>query len=344
MLAAGADYADARPRAGAQLRRRGRCDTSMTRIVYLGGLGETGAELSEHLSSRREVERELAAGPVPVTTLRAAMIIGSGSASFEILRYLVERLPVMVTPRWVQTESQPIAVRNVLDYLVRVLEVEETTGRILDIGGPEVLSYRELMRTMAEALELPKRLDHPGPGPHASPQLALDSPGDAAESPHRPPARRGAAQPRRLPLERRAHDLMPQQLLERARGDRRGARPVRDRRASRPPGPTPAPIPGDPDWAGGTTFVDRRVVEIDAAPADVFRAVCRIGGGNGWYAADLLWRLRGWMDRLVGGPGLRRGRRDPEKLGLRRRARLLASHGHRGRPAARAARRDEAPR
>jgi uncharacterized protein YbjT (DUF2867 family) len=134
MLATGSDYAEHDRRLARNFAVAAAATPSMKRIVYLGGLGETGADLSEHLSSRREVERELASGTVPVTTLRAAMIIGSGSASFEILRYLVERLPVMVTPRWVRTESQPIAVSNVLEYLVRVLEVEETTGSVLDIG------------------------------------------------------------------------------------------------------------------------------------------------------------------------------------------------------------------
>ena len=163
MLATGSDYAEHDRRLARNFAAAAAATPSMKRIVYLGGLGETGANLSEHLSSRREVERELASGTVPVTTLRAAMIIGSGSASFEILRYLVERLPVMVTPRWVRTESQPIAVSNVLEYLVRVLEVEETAGRVLDIGGPEILSYRELMRIMTQALELPRRWIVPVP-------------------------------------------------------------------------------------------------------------------------------------------------------------------------------------
>ena len=128
------------------------------RIIYLGGLGELGDGLSEHLRSRRAVEEALASTGVPVTTLRAAMIIGSGSASFEILRYLVERLPVMITPRWVQTESQPVAITDVLFWLVECLTVPETKGRALEIGGPDVLSYRKLMQIMAEELQLRPRL------------------------------------------------------------------------------------------------------------------------------------------------------------------------------------------
>ena len=118
---------------------RAASNAEIERIIYLGGLGETGEGLSEHLTSRREVEEALASGRAPVTVLRAAMIIGSGSASFEILRYLVERLPIMVTPKWVKTECQPIAVRNILHYLVACLNCDETVGRTLDIGGPEVM-------------------------------------------------------------------------------------------------------------------------------------------------------------------------------------------------------------
>ena len=169
------------------------------RILYLGGLGETGAGLSEHLTSRRDVEEALAAGSVPVTVLRAAMIIGSGSASFEILRYLVERLPIMITPRWVSTECQPIGVRNVLHYLVEALESPETAGRTLDIGGPEVVTYLELMQTYAAGGGSAQADHHAGAGADAAALLAVDPPGDAARLPHRPAARRGPAQPRGLP-------------------------------------------------------------------------------------------------------------------------------------------------
>jgi hypothetical protein len=240
------------------------------------------------------------------------MIIGSGSASFEILRYLVERLPVMVTPRWVRTESQPIAVSNVLEYLVRVLEVEETADRVLEIGGPEILSYRELMRIMTQALELPRRLIVPVPV--LTPRLSSLWIHLVTPLSHR------IARPLSEGLRNRvvckstvAHDLMPQELLS-VREAIDAALGQSETDSVETSWTDAGPIPGDPDWAGEKTFVDRRVTEIDAAPADVFRAVCRIGGGNGWYAADLLWRIRGWMDRLVGGPGLRRGRRDAEKL------------------------------
>jgi len=312
MLATGSDYAEHDRRLARNFARAAAATPTMKRIVYLGGLGETGAGLSEHLSSRREVERELAGGSVPVTTLRAAMIIGSGSASFEILRYLVERLPVMVTPRWVQTESQPIAVSNVLEYLVRVLEVEETTGRVLDIGGPEVFSYRELMRIMTQALGLPRRWIVPVPV--LTPRLSSLWIHLVTPLSHRIARPLAEGLRNRVVCESRlARDLMPQTLLT-VREAIDAAIGQVEADSVETSWTDAGPIPGDPDWAGGKTFVDRRVAAIDAAPDDVFRAVCRIGGGNGWYAADLLWRIRGWIDRLFGGPGLRRGRRDSAKL------------------------------
>ncbi len=313
MLAAGADYAEHDRRLARNFASAASATESMRRIVYLGGLGETGSELSEHLSSRREVERELSSGSVPVTTLRAAMIIGSGSASFEILRYLVERLPVMVTPRWVQTESQPIAVRNVLEYLVRVLAIEATSGKILDIGGPDVVSYRDQMRTMTQALKLPKRLIVPIPvlTPHLS-SLWIHLVTPLSHQIARPLAE--GLRNRVVCRSTAARELMPQELLS-VREAIDAALGQYEADGVETSWTDAGPIPGDPDWAGGTVFVDRRTVEIDAPPSSVFRAVRRIGGGNGWYAADILWRLRGSIDRLVGGPGLRRGRRDPEKLG-----------------------------
>ncbi len=313
MLASGDDYAEHDRLLARNFAAAASATPSLRRIVYLGGLGETGADLSEHLASRREVERELASGSVPVTSLRAAMIIGSGSASFEILRYLVERLPIMVTPRWVTTESQPIAVRNVLEYLIRVLEVEETRGRVLDIGGPDIVSYRDLMQIMARALDLRRRVVLPIPV--LTPRLSSLWIHLVTPLSHR------IARPLAEGLRNRvvcrstdAVELMPQRLLtvqeaiEAALG-RYEADHVETSWSDA------GPIPGDPDWAGGTSFVDRRTLDIRAGAPEVFRAICRIGGGNGWYAADILWRVRGWMDHLVGGPGLRRGRREATRLG-----------------------------
>jgi uncharacterized protein YbjT (DUF2867 family) len=311
MLAAGADYA-AHDRLLAQCFAEAGEAAGLSRIVYLGGLGELGDGLSEHLSSRREVERVLASSRVPVTVFRAAMIIGSGSASFEILRYLVERLPVMVTPRWVATDSQPIAIRNVVEYLARCLEAPGTVGGAFDIGGADVLSYREIMRVMAEERGLRRRLVIPVPV--LTPRLSslwihLVT-----------PLSREIARPLAEGLRNRvvcrddaAARLMPQRLL----GVRESIRAALDHVESADVETTwsmAGPIPGDPDWAGGTVFSDRREITIEAPAPAVFRAVCRIGGGHGWYGADWLWRLRGFLDRLVGGPGLRRGRRDPDQV------------------------------
>lgn len=284
----------------------------LERIVYLGGLGELGSDLSEHLMSRREVERVLCDGPVPVTSLRAAMIMGSGSASFEILRYLVEHLPVMLTPRWVRTESQPIAVRNVLHYLVTCLEVPATIGQTLDIGGPEVVTYRELMRTMAEARGLPKRLVVPVP--LLTPRLSSLWIHLVTPVPHaiaRPLAE--GLRNRMVCRDGSAAELMPQRLLT-MREAIDAALGKQEVAAVETAWSDAGAMPGDPDWAGGTTYEDRHETDVDADADTTFAAVLGIGGQNGWYGGNWLWRMRGALDKLVGGPGLRRGRRDPHQV------------------------------
>jgi uncharacterized protein YbjT (DUF2867 family) len=312
MMVAGPAYRD-RDRRLAERFADAAAAAGVERIVYLGGLGETGAPLSEHLQSRQEVEDVLRAGSVPVTVLRAAMIIGAGSASFEILRYLVERLPVMITPKWVSTESQPIAVRNVIHYLASSLETPETTGRTLDIGGPDVVTYRALMRVMAAERGLPRRLIIPVPV--LTPRLSslwihLVTPLSSRIA--RPLAE--GLRNRVVCGDDEAARLMPQRLLtvRESIAEALGQFRAHDVETS---WSDAGPIPGDPDWAGGTVFVDRRATEVAASPMRVHAAACRIGGGEGYYAASWLWRLRGMMDRVVGGPGLRRGRRDPEAVG-----------------------------
>ncbi|MCE9619973.1 MAG: SDR family oxidoreductase [Planctomycetes bacterium] len=300
---------------------RAAAKAGVSRIIYLGGLGETGAGLSEHLSSRREVEAALRHGggaAVPITVLRAAMIIGSGSASFEILRYLVERLPIMITPRWVNTQSQPIAVRDVLHYLIAALETPETAGKTLDIGGPEVRTYLEIMREMASALRLRRRLVIPVPV--LTPRLSslwihLVT-----------PLRASIARPLAEGLKNRvvcrndeAERLMPHPagqacLTIRAAMDEALAKVGAD--AVETAWSDAGVMPGDPSWAGGTEFVDGREVVTTASIDAVWRAVCSLGGSRGYYAMDWLWRLRGIMDRLAGGPGLRRGRRSSHELRL----------------------------
>jgi uncharacterized protein DUF2867 len=268
--------------------------------------------LSEHLRSRREVEQTLASMGVPVTTLRAAMIIGSGSASFEILRYLVERLPVMVTPRWVETESQPVAIADVLHWLIECLSVPETAGRALEIGATDVLSYRRLMQIMAEELQLrPRRIiGVPVLTPRlSSAWISLITPVTYRIA--RPLAE--GLRNRVVVLDDTTQKLMPHEALS-VREAIRQAIKTTEAEHVQTRWSAAGPIPGDPDWAGGKVFLDQRSINIGADSSKVFAAVCRVGGGHGWYAGDVLWRIRGWMDQLVGGPGLRRGRRHPEDV------------------------------
>jgi len=311
MMATTGDFAE-RDRALARSFAAAARDAGLPRIIYLGGLGEMGKNLSEHLRSRREVERVLASTDVPVTVFRAAMIIGSGSASFEILRYLVERLPIMITPRWVRTESQPIAVRDVLRYLVACLDVAETKGLTLDIGGPVVVTYQQLMKVMAEERGLRRRSVIPVPV--LTPKLSSLWIGLVTPVPSvigRPLAE--GLRNRVVCRNDEARRLMPSELLSPREAIRAALGRIED--GVETIWTDAGLVPGDPDWAGGTVFEDRRSARVRGSPERVWRAICRIGGGHGWYAADILWRVRGWVDKLVGGPGLRRGRRSPSEVG-----------------------------
>ncbi len=311
MIAAGEEYVDLDNHLATNFAKAA-AEAGVQQIIYLGGLGELGEGLSDHLRSRRLVEQALASTGVPVTSLRAAMIIGAGSASFEILRYLVERLPVMITPRWVETESQPVAIADVLHWLAHCLETPETMGRKLEIGGPDVLSYRQLMQLMAKELQLNPRLVLGVP--LLTPRLS------SAWISLITPVTYRIARPLSEGLRNRVvvTDNTTQQLMPHPALSVRAA--IQDALTATNEGKVPTrwsvagPIPGDPDWAGGKVFTDARSVDIKAEPMQVFNAVCRVGGGHGWYAGDILWRLRGWMDQLIGGPGLRRGRRHPEQV------------------------------
>jgi len=311
MMAVGGDYRESDRRL-AKTFARAAAAAGVQRIIYLGGLGETGDGLSEHLSSRREVEQALASTSVPVTVLRAAMIIGSGSASFEILRYLVERLPVMVTPRWVGTECQPIAVRDVLHYLLACLATPDATGKTLDIGGPDVLTYRDLMQIMAQALGLRRRLIVPVPvlTPRLS-SLWIHLVTPISHRIARPLAE--GLRNRVVCRDDKAARLMPAELLSvrEAIDAALGTARVGEVETS---WSDAGPVPGDPDWAGGRVFVDQRKALVRTSAGRVFNVFCRIGGDRGYFAADRLWQLRGFLDRLAGGPGLRRGRRDANQL------------------------------
>ena len=287
------------------------------RIVYLGGLGDDRTELSAHLGSRHEVGRVLAAGPVECVELRAAAVIGSGSASFEMLRYLTEVLPVMVTPKWVRTECQPIAIRDVLRYLVAVVEHEDTVGGVLEIGGPDVLTYAEMMAAYAEVAGLPRR--RLLPVPVLSPRLSSLWVGLVTPVPAQ------LARPlvdslvnRVVVTDHRAEELFPFERLSLTEAIRlaitntaSGKVPTKFDDASSPVWQSSST---DPDWTGGTVVSDVRSTTTTADPHSVWRAICRVGGARGWYSGALLWRVRGIADQVVGGPGLRRGRRDPDRL------------------------------
>jgi uncharacterized protein YbjT (DUF2867 family) len=293
---------------------RAAADAGLSRLIYLGGLGEENPALSRHLRSRAEVAVILAAGKTPVTVLRAAMILGAGSASFEILRYLVDRLPVMITPRWVSTECQPIGIRNALDYLVGCLETPATAGRSFDVGGPEVVTYRELMRTYAREAGLPPRLVIPVPV--LTPRLSsywihLVTPVHAEVA---RPLAEGLSN-RVVCGEARIRDLIPVELstCREAIHAALGPRNFRFIEDDPPPGWVPWETyryPGDPPWAGGTFYRDTRQLYVRATPAEVWDQIEALGGRNGWYTVDWLWSLRGFLDRLCGGIGMRRGNRE----------------------------------
>ncbi len=291
----------------------------LARIIYLGGLGEDAPQLSHHLRSRHEVGAILQNGSVPATIFRAAMIIGSGSASFEILRYLVERLPVMVTPRWVDTPCQPIAVSNVLHYLVSCLDCPGTIGDTFDVGTEEVVTYRQLMRLYAEEARLPRRWILPVPvlTPRLSSywiHLVTPIPASLAR-----PLAEGLRNPV-LCHDARIRELLPQQLCGCRRAIRLALENLRLQQveSSWMDAGRVAPVEWstseDPEWAGGTIFRDDRRMLVKATSAQCWPAVVGIGGKTGWYYADWLWQVRGGMDRLLGGPGIGRGRRDPQSV------------------------------
>ncbi|MFT2015761.1 SDR family oxidoreductase [Streptomyces sp. 796.1] len=297
----------------------------LRRLVYLGGLTPEGVppeQLSPHLRSRAEVGEILLASGVPTAVLRAAVIIGSGSASFEMLRYLTERLPIMITPSWVRTRIQPIAVRDVLRYLVGCAALPAGVNRTFDIGGPEVLTYAAMMHRYARVAGLPRRLILPVP--LLTPRLSSYWVGLVTPVPHAIAAPLAASL--RYEVVCREHDIAryvpdgPRQPLPFADALRLALRKVQDAQVATRwssaalPGAPSDPLPTDPDWAGGSLYTDRRERTVDASQAALWRVVEGIGGEHGWYSFPLAWAVRGWLDRLVGGAGLRRGRRDAEHL------------------------------
>lgn len=288
----------------------------LRRIVYLGGLGE-GDDLSAHLASRHEVGRILADGDTPVTELRAAVIIGSGSVSFEMLRHLTEVLPAMITPKWVSVRCQPIAIRNVLEIMVNVIADDEPDSCIIEIGGPDVLTYADMMQQYAQVAGLPKRLIVPVPV--LTPQLSSRWIGLVTPLPT------GVAKPLVDSLrhevvvgdmsasKRLAGELIPYRDAVALALEHEAAFDVATRWSDA--GLASArPQENDPEWSGRTVYRDVQSVETTANPEDLFWAFSRIGGDFGYYTFNWAWRIRGVLDSIVGGVGLRRGRRHPEQL------------------------------
>jgi len=290
-------------------------NAGVQRIIYLGGLGETRSGLSPHLRSRHETGEVLRASGIPVIEFRAAIILGSGSLSYELIRALVERLPVMICPRWVRVRTQPIAVEDVIAYLTAALDLPCGASRIFEIGGADQVSYAEIMQEYARQRGLRRLLI---PVPFLTPYLSSLWLGlttsvyagvgkKLIESLRNPtvvtdPSAREVfpIQPMglRLAIERARHNEDQEFAVTRwsDAGSAAGAQR---------------------SWAGvqlGTRLIDARSVHVAASPAAAFAPIRKIGGKSGWYYADWLWHVRGFIDLLVGGVGLRRGRRDPEQL------------------------------
>ncbi len=303
-MAAGKGFAE-KDRIAAANFSEAAADGGLGRIVYLGALGEPASVHSRHLASRHEVGRILASGPTPVSELRSAMIIGSGSQSFEMLRYLSEVLPFMATPQWLRTGCQPVAVDDVLDALVDSLYHEGS--RIVDLGGPDVLTYEDMVQIYAQEAGLRRRrfLHLPFLAPRISSWWV------------------GLVTPLPTRVARPQVEALCAEVVVRAPDQRIGPTPYR-RAVARALEPLPrvgsgteaeaspaTPSPADPEWSGGTTHVDRQVIPTDAAAVHLFWAFSRIGGSTGYYWLDWAWRIRGFLDKLIGGVGLRRGRRHP---------------------------------
>ncbi len=291
----------------------------LQQIIYLSGLGDDHPRLSHHLQSRTEVGTILRHGTVPVTILRAAMIIGSGSASFEILRYLVDRLPVMITPRWIDTPCQPIGVRNVLHYLIGCIQEPKTIGETFDIGQPEVTNYRELMKIYAEEAGLPRRIVIPVPvlTPRLSSywiHLVTPVPASIAR-----PLAEGLSNPV-ICGENRITKLLPQELFDARKAIRLALDRLQQQKVetswidSGQVNPAEWSLQGDPIWAGGSFYEDARRITLAASAKEVWPSITSIGGDNGYYYANWLWRIRGILDRLSGGVGFDRGRRSRTEL------------------------------
>ena len=286
------------------------------RIVYLGGLGDPEKVRSKHLVSRQEVGRCLSAGGVPVIEFRAAVIVGSGSASFEMIRHLIERLPVMIAPTWVNTRCQPIGVRSVMEYLVEALDHPAAEG-IYEIGGDDILSYREMMLHYARIRGLRRFVfSFPVPKPELSSRwvdLLTPIPFSIAqplvESLQTEVVVRSERVRTTFSVKPTGYDDAVRLALTRMAQDS-----VETTWASSLSSLTQDQPEADVLGSHEGMLLDRRLRRVKAAPTQVFEAICSLGGEEGWPVGNALWQLRGIMDRLVGGVGMRRGRRHPREL------------------------------
>jgi uncharacterized protein YbjT (DUF2867 family) len=292
-------------------------NAAVERIIYLGGLGDPGKALSAHLRSRHETGEALRESGVPVTEFRAGVIVGSGSLSFEMIRYLTERVPVMICPRWVYTRIQPIAVRTVLDYLVEALRVAGSAGRTIEIGGADVITYGEMLTFYAEVRGLRRWLV---PVPVLTPKLSsywvhFVTPIPAAIA--RPLiaglrneiiVRDDVARhlfPGIQPLDYRTAVKL---ALEKLRADKVETA-WSDALSTSQPDAAPVTLTTHEGM-----IIEHRQLAVDATAEAIFRAFTGLGGTRGWLYMNWAWRVRGAFDRLCGGVGLRRGRRDADSV------------------------------
>lgn len=314
-LGSGSDFAE-RDRRAAEHFARAASEADVARVIYLGGIAPKGDEPSEHLRSRIEVGEVLRREGPPLTEFRAAVVVGSGSASFELIRHLTERVPVMITPRWVRTRTQPIAVRDVLAYLIDALEIPETEGRTIEIGGPEVLTYGDMFRGYARARGLRRIVV---PIPLLTPRLSSLWAGlmTPISSSIARPLIEGlrsevvVTDPSGMALfdvEPIAYEEAVRLALERFREGR--VETTWHNALSSSAAELAEELYAEQEGL----ILDRRQRVVEASPKSTFAVITSIGGENGWLYANPLWRLRGLMDAVMGGPGLRRGRRDQAEL------------------------------
>ena len=316
-LGGGEDFRD-RDRSAARAFGGAAAAAGVARIVYLGGLGEPGDDLSDHLRSRHETGAALGEAGVPVTEFRAGIVVGSGSLSFELIRHLTERLPAMICPRWVYTRTQPIGIRNVLDYLVAALDEPRSAGRVVEIGGADVVTYADMMLTYARVRGLRRLLV---PVPVLTPRLSSywvhwTTPVSAPVArPLIDGLRNDTVVGDPAPARELFPDIRPMSYEEAVQ---RALRRVREGHIESSWSDALHSSLGDTEPVVLTQregmLVERRQIHVDARPESVFASFTGLGGRRGWLYWNWAWRLRGVLDRLVGGVGFRRGRRDPDDL------------------------------